>query len=153
MQTQQESYFQWSAGLDAEKVWILSSKIVMNPSNTYRAVLKLDAGKEQTTGDPNAENAHFKSIDAKITYQNQHIFGVYAAADKWGTYDFQRTFGIKYPRQYKLSYTYLLDKGVKEENASKIGIKWMHRTLDENSAPEDNITKMSEIQTFVEYHF
>ena len=152
-------------GLEPDQLWMLSSKVVFNPSNHYRAVLRMNVGKEQSTGSP-VDATSFKSVDAKLIYQNRHVMTAYAAKDKWGPYDFQRQFGIVYPEQYQLGYTYLLDKGVREEKSSKVGIKVFYRTLDEDSpeyAPNglvnttsENIylnKDMYEIQTFVEYHF
>ena len=151
----------FASGLESDQLWLLSSKIVYNPSNQYRAVLRVDLGKEQTTGAP-VEATSFKSIEAKLIYNNRHIVTANAAQDKWGPYDFQRQFGIVYPEQYKLSYTYLLDKGVKEENSSKVGVKVFYRSLDENSpeyggdianGDEYKNFDMYEVQTFIEYHF
>lgn len=147
----------FASGLNADELWLLSSKVVLNPSNTYRAVLRADVGKEQTTGSPDVANTNFKSLDAKVIYKNRHIVNAYVAKDKWGPYDFQRQFGIIYPEQIRLGYTYLLDKGVKEENASKVGVKLHYRSLDKQNDEYEmdgyRNNDMYEIQTFVEYHF
>jgi len=151
----------FASGLDSDQLWLLSSKIVLNPSNQYRAIIRTSMGKEQTTGSP-IPATNFRSIDAKLVYKNRHIITASFAQDKWGPYDFQRQFGIVYPEQYKFSYSYLLDKGVREANSSKVGIKLFYRTLDKDS-PEYRLnlangdyyinSDMYEVQTFIEYHF
>lgn len=151
----------FASGLDSDQLWLLSSKIVLNPSNQYRAIIRTSMGKEQTTGSP-VPATNFRSIDAKVVYKNRHIITASFAQDKWGPYDFQRQFGIVYPEQYKFSYSYLLDKGVREANSSKVGIKLFYRTLDKDSPeyrlnlPNGNYyinSDMYEVQTFIEYHF
>lgn len=152
-------------GLESDQLWMLSSKVVFNPNNHYRTVLRMNIGKEQSTGSP-VDATKFKSLDSKVIYHNRHIVSANIAIDKWGPYDFQRQFGTVYPEQYQLGYTYLLDKGVKEEKSSKIGVKVFYRTLDEDSpeySPNGTVSQsnkdifinedMYELQTFVEYRF
>lgn len=153
----------FASGLEADNLFVLFSRIVVNPSSRIRGVLRLDAGKEQTTGNPIGAT-DFRSLDAKLVYNNRHIFNAYFAKDKWGPYDFQRQFGLIYPEQYKLGYTFLLDKGVREEFASKVGVKLYYRTLNDKGVALPEFTSeddrfsfvnrnMAEIQTFIEYRF
>ena len=149
----------FASGLEADELWVLFSKIVINPSAHFRGVLRLDVGREQTTGNPIGAT-NFTSFEAKGIFKNRHIVTAYLAQDKWGPYDFQRQFGLIYPEQYKLGYSYLLDKGVAEDYASKVGIKLFYRTLDDQGVALPEYTMngytnrdMYEIQTYIEYRF
>ena len=146
--------------LPAEDVWLLKSKMVFNPRSGSRAVINLEAGKQQPSrkfaGEVAETNKYF-SAQGKYVLNDQHIFSATYKKDAWGPYDYQRDFNIKYPDQIELAYTHLLDKGKTEEKSSKVGVKTLYRTLDENSDDEfyqDGLNEdMLEIQAFFEYNF
>ena len=58
--------------------------------------------------------------------------------DAWGPYDFYRDFNVIFPEQFKLDYSYLLGSSgligspADEDRATKIGIRVLYRTIDED---------------------
>lgn len=146
--------------LSADDVWLLKSKMVFNPKPGYKAVVNLEAGKQQPSmkfANENADANEYYSMQGKFILNNQHIFSATYKKDAWGSYDYQRDFNIRYPDQIELAYTHLLNKGKTESTSSKVGVKALYRTLDESS--EDDYYQdglhddMLEIQTFFEYNF
>ena len=143
-------------GLAASDVWLLKSKMVFNPRPGYKSVINLEAGKQQPTGLP-ADETEYYSLQGKLILNNEHILSATYKKDAWGKYDFERQFNVKYPEQLELSYTKLLNKGLSESKSSKVGIKALYRTLDEDSDnafyKDGENDSMLEIQTFLEYKF
>ncbi len=146
----------FGAGQEADDVWLLKSKMVFNHKPGYKSVINLEAGKQQPTGIPAAASEYY-SLQGKLILDNKHILSATFKKDAWGRYDYERQFNFKYPEHLELGYTRLLGKGVKEKNASKVGIKALYRTLDENSDPtyyqDGKNDHMLEVQTFFEYKF
>lgn len=150
----------FGVGQKAADVWLAKSKMVFNPKPGYKAVVNLEAGKQQTTGlpiDSSDGTSDYYSLQGKLILNNQHILSATFKKDAWGQYDYERQFNLKYPEQLELSYTRLLNKGLSEKKSSKVGIKALYRTLDEYSDNEfyndGENDSMLEIQTFFEYKF
>jgi len=128
--------FPFATGLDAEEVWLLKSKLVFNSEDkSKKLIMKLEAGKQQSTGLA-ADAITYGSIESKLILNQQNIFSLKFAKDKWGPYDFHRQFNTTYPEQWELGYTRLLEKGLKEKSSSQFGIKFFYRTLDKGSEGE-----------------
>ena len=144
-------------GLEAEDVLLIRSKLFFNPAQDRRYVINLDAGKQQSTGQPGQETVEFFGIEGKAIVNSKHIYSAEIRVDDFGPYDFQRQFNLTYPLQVNFGYSYLLDNLRDELKSSKIGIKTLFRELDENS-PDDEFEDgdndyMFEIQTFYKYSF
>lgn len=146
----------FGSGLPEEDVWLLKSKLVFNPRPGMKAIAKLEAGKQQSTGE-SANAIEYYGAEGKLILNDEHIISAAYKKDGWGKYDYERQFNLTYPEQLELSYTKLLNKGLGESKSSKVGVKALYRTLDENSPAEfyDNGKNddMFEIQTFLEYKF
>jgi hypothetical protein len=146
----------FGSGQEADDLWLLKSKMVFNHKPGYKSVINLEAGKQQPSGIPAAASEYY-SLQGKLILDNKHILSATLKKDAWGRYDYERQFNFKYPEHIELGYTRLLGKGVKEKNASKVGVKALYRTLDENSDPtfyqDGQNDHMLEIQTFFEYKF
>ena len=153
----------FGTGLEVEDVWLLKSKMVFNPSQNFKAIAKFEAGKQQPTKQPDPAT-NFYSVEGKFIFNDRNIVTAKFKKDYWGPYDFHREFNVKYPEQYELTYTRLLDAQLNEQNSSKIGLKVLHRTLDENSpgneyfingkdATAGTHNDMFEFQAFYEYRF
>ncbi|MGD8236485.1 MAG: glycoside hydrolase family 2 TIM barrel-domain containing protein [Chromatiales bacterium] len=144
----------FGTGLEADDVWLLTSKMVFNPSSSFKAILKLEFGKQQPTGVPESAT-EYASLESKFIIKDQNIVYFKFVKDGWGPYDFQRQFDVKYPEQYELEYVRLLNKGLPEKYSSKVGIKALYRTLDGDS-PEylgGLNDYMYEFQTYISYRF
>jgi hypothetical protein len=144
-------------GLPAEDVWLAKSRIVMNPNPNLRIITNLSAGFQQSTGAPDGDAQEYYGIEGKVRINNKHIFNYYVKKDDWGPYDWYRQFNITYPYQYKLDYSVLIDNFMDELKSSKLGIKALYRTLDENS-PGDEYNHgeneyMFEISTYYKLAF
>lgn len=146
----------FGAGQPAADVWLLKSKMVFNPRARLKSVVNIEAGKQQPSGKPAAASEYY-SLQGKLILNNEHIFSATVKKDAWGSYDYERQFNLKYPEHLELSYTKLLNKGVSESKSSKVGIKALYRSLDENSDnkyyQDGAHDHMVEIQTFLEYKF
>jgi hypothetical protein len=126
----------FGVGLPEEDVWELSSRMVYNPTVNTRLVSRIRRGFQQSTGDPDGGTRKFWWLEGKMVHRDRHVLSGYFKKDAWGPYDFQRQFNITFPEQYKLDYAILLDNKKDERTSSKIGIRGLFRTLDENS-PQD----------------
>lgn len=149
-------------GLPAADVWLLKSKMVFNTSSRLKAIINLEAGKQQSSGQVSKNGTvlkpvEYESVEGKFVFKQQDIISGKIVNNGWGPHDFERQFNTTYPRQYEAKYVRLLDKGKTEKNSSKFTIKFLHRTLDENSENEfyqDGLnTDMSEVQAYLEYKF
>ena len=137
--------------------------MVFNPTGNLKAIAKLEAGKQQPTGKPDGAT-EFYGVEGKFIFNDRNIVTAKFKKDGWGPYDFQRQFNLKYPEQVELAYTRLLDKGLREGDSSKAGVKLLYRTLDENSPGDEFFQNgmddtdgtnedMFEAQVFYEYKF
>ena len=133
----------FGTGLPAEEVWSLSSRMVFNPTQRSRYVFNLTRGFDQSTGNPDGGTRDYFEIHGKAVLNRKHLISGYFMKDNWGPYDFYRQFNITYPEQYKIDYAYLLGSPgmlgsrMDEERATRIGIRAILRTTDENSPDEE----------------
>ncbi|MFK8054313.1 MAG: hypothetical protein AB8F65_15195 [Woeseiaceae bacterium] len=123
-------------GLPAEDVWTLSSRMVFNPTSSARYIATIIRGFNQSIGDPEGGTRDYFELHGKAVWRGKHVLSGYFKKDAWGPYDFQRQFNITFPEQYKLDYSMLLDERMDERWSTKIGIRMLLRTNDENS-PDD----------------
>ena len=123
-------------GLEDQDVWQVWSRMVFNPTSRMRIITRLLAADQQADGSPLGNARRFYEAEGKLVFDKRHILEGYIKKDAWGLYDFYEQFNITYPWQYKLDYSYLLDNKRDEKNSSKVGIRGLFRTTDENS-PDD----------------
>ena len=147
-------------GLPAEDVWRASSRMVFNTENRTNVVLKLEAGRQQSTGTAEGPTREFYKTEAKFLLTNNHIIEGYVYKDAWGPYDFYRQFNSTYPYQYKLDYSILMGPynwSDPRGATSKWGVRALYRTLDENSPQEEyqdgRNNSMFEIITYLNFNF
>jgi hypothetical protein len=133
-------------GLPDEEVWKGSSRIVFNPTHGLKIITELEAGFQQSTGAPDGESEtsgsvsetrEYYELEAKIIMDQRHVIEGYVKKDAWGPYDWYQQFNITYPWQYMLDYSILIDNMLDWDFSSKIGIKGIYRTLDENSPGDE----------------
>ncbi len=122
-------------GLPSEDVWTVSSRMVFNRPNA-RYITTIIRGFDQSTGDPNGGTRDFYELHGKAVWNRKHVLSGYFKKDAWGPYDFQRQFNVTFPEQYKLDYSLLLDQRMDDRYSTKIGVRALFRTNDENS-PDD----------------
>jgi beta-galactosidase len=133
----------FGAGLPAEDVWTVSSRMVFNPSQGAKYILDLVKGFNQSTGNPDGGTRDYYEISAKARLKNKHTIAGYFKKDAWGPYDFHRQFNAVYPEQFMLDYSMRLgNSGVissieGETEATQIGIRALYRGYDENSIDID----------------
>ena len=105
------------------------------------------AANQQASGSPEGDARTFYEAEGKLVFDKRHILEGYVKKDAWGLYDFYEQFNITFPWQYKLDYSYLLDNKRDEKNSSKVGIRGLFRTNDENS-PDDEYRNGDNDYTF-----
>lgn len=150
-------------GLPAEDVWAVSSRMVFNPSQSSRYSLRLIRGFDQSTGNPDGGTRDFFELHGKALLNRKHLISGYFMKDSWGPYDFYRQFNITYPEQYKVDYAYLLGtpgmlgSRMDEERATRIGVRGILRTTDENSPDEEFLEGVNDylflVVFYVTYRF
>ena len=146
-------------GLPAEDVWSISSRMVFNPSQRSRYIFNLARGFEQSTGNPEGGTRDFFELQGKALLNRKHLISGYFMKDMWGPYDFYRQFNITYPEQYKVDYAYLLGtpgmlgSQMDEERATRIGIRGILRTTDENSPDEEYLDGVNDYLFLVVAYF
>jgi beta-galactosidase len=123
----------FGAGLPSEDVWTISSRMVFNPNGHARYIIKLLAGNEQSTGNPERGTREFYELEGTVVLRNRHVISGYFKKDAWGPYDFHRQFNVTFPEQYMLDYSYLMDHRRDWLRSTQIGLRTLYRTLDENS--------------------
>ena len=131
----------------------MSSKIITNPNRNLKMILKLLAANQQPTGDPIGGARTYYEADAKFIIDRKHIFSGYFKKDAWGDYDFDRQFNFTYPEQYRLDYSMLLDKRLDEDTSSKIGVKALYRTLDDDSIDADGEFGLNDWEFLTIFYF
>ena len=127
----------FGAGLPADEVWSLSSRIVLNPTVNARYIANLLLGSQQSTGNPEGGSREFYELSGKMVLGKRHIVSGYFKKDAWGPYDFHRQFNVTFPEQYMLDYSYLLDSRRDEKQSTEIGIRALYRSLDEDSPTDE----------------
>ncbi|NNF17419.1 MAG: hypothetical protein HKN70_11785, partial [Gammaproteobacteria bacterium] len=78
----------------------------------------------------------FFEANGKVVLGRKHIISGYFKKDAWGPYDFHRQFNVTFPEQFKVDYSILLDQRRDELRSTKVGIRALYRSADENS-PDD----------------
>ena len=133
----------FGAGLPPEDVWGVSSRIVMNPNRNQKYIFRLVRGFEQSGGSPVRDTADYYQFHWKAEFNRKHVFEGYYMKDAWGPYDFFRQFNITFPEQIKLDYSVLLGtsgqigKIADEQRATRVGIRALYRSLDEQNETFD----------------
>ena len=128
----------FGAGLPAEDVWTVSSRMVFNPSQRAKYIVNLVRAFQQSTGDPAGGTRDYSEISAKAVFGGKHIISGYFKKDAFGPYDFYRQFNVTFPEQFKIDYSMRLGNSggpssvTDETNATQIGIRALYRTYDEN---------------------
>ena len=128
----------FGAGLPAEDVWTVSSRIVMNPSQSAKYIVNLVRGFNQSSGNPTGGTRDYFELSGKAIIGGKHIISGYFKKDAWGPYDFYRQFNVTFPEQFKIDYSMRLGtlgglgSVADETNATQIGIRALYWTYDEN---------------------
>ena len=130
-------------GLPAEDVWGISSRMVFNPNRNSKYIVRLIRGFDQSSGTPVRDTADYWQAHWKYEYKRKHIFEGFFMKDAWGPYDFYRQFNITFPEQIKLDYSIRLGalgqvgSVEDEDNATRVGIRAVYRSLDEENETFD----------------
>ena len=113
--------------------------MVFNPNPNAKYIIKLVGGLEQSTGNPEGGTREYYQVHWKTEFKRKHVFEGYFMKDAFGPYDFYRQFNITFPEQIKLDYsillgtTGLLGSVEDERRATRLGIRTLYRSLDEES--------------------
>jgi len=133
-------------GLPAENLWLVKGRFIMNPSRTLKIIANIEAGRQQSTGNPERISPKYFSFDGKLIINKKHIISGYAKKNAWGPYDWYRQFNITFPYQFMFEYSVLIDNFLSEEFSSRLGFKTIFRTLDENSPGNENSDEMNDYE-------
>ena len=125
----------FGVGLPSEDVWSISSRMVFNPNNRAKYIIKLQSGFQQSTGNPTGGTRKFYEFHGKTIFCDKHMISGYFKKDAWGPYDFQRQFNVTFPEQYKIDYQVFLDGGANQfrsisNGSTSVGIRALYRTND-----------------------
>ena len=149
----------FGVGLPAEDVWGISSRMVFNPNPNAKYIVKLVRGFDQSTGQPDGGTRDYFQLHWKAELMRKHIISGYFMKDAWGPYDFYRQFNITFPEQFKIDYSYLLG-GVgmfgsveDEDRATKIGVRALYRTSDENSPDDEYLDGLNDWTAMIVAYF
>jgi hypothetical protein len=149
----------FGVGLPAEEVWGVSSRMVFNPNRNAKYIVKLIRGFDQSTGDPDGGTRDYWEMHWKALFKRKHMVSGYFMKDAWGPYDFYRQFNITFPEQVKLDYSYLLGSNgllgsaSDEDRATKIGVRALYRTPDENSPDDEYLDGLNDWTAMVVVYF
>jgi hypothetical protein len=149
----------FGTGLPAEDVWSMSSRMVFNPSRNAKYIVNLIRGFDQSTGQPDGGTRDFFELHAKAVLNRRHIISGYFKKDAWGPYDFYRQFNVTFPEQFKIDYSLLLGGSgqigsIYDENrASRVGVRVLYRTNDENSSEDLNLVGDYRFQTVLYFNY
>jgi len=153
-----ESNASFGRGLPREDVWSMSSRMVFNPNRNAKYIVKLIRGFDQSTGEPDGGTRDFFELHAKAVLNRRHIISGYFKKDAWGPYDFYRQFNVTFPEQFKIDYSILLGgtalgSVADEDRATKIGIRALYRSNDENSSEDLNMVGDYRFQTVLYFNY
>ena len=126
-------------GLQAEDLWLAKGRFILNPNSNLKMIANIEAGKQQSTGNPDGDAAEYYTLETKFILHKKHYLTGYAKKDAWGPYDWYRQFNITFPYQYKLDYYVLIDNFLNDTFSSRLGFKTIYRTLDKNSPSNEGI--------------
>ena len=149
----------FGVGLPSEDVWGVSTRMVFNPNRNAKYILKLIRGFDQSTGDPDGGTRDYFQFHWKAELMRKHMISGYFMKDAWGPYDFYRQFNITFPEQFKLDYSYLLGgTGLlgsvgDEDRATKVGIRALYRSTDENSPDDEYLDGLNDWTAQVVVYF
>ena len=127
----------FGVGLPPEDVWLATSRIVFNPNRNVRIIGNFHAGFQQSTGDPNGGSRKYYEAHGKVVVGSKHVLTGYIKKDAFGPYDFHRQFNITFPEQALLDYSILLDDLRDELRSTRVGVRSLFRTSDENSPADE----------------
>jgi hypothetical protein len=133
----------FGAGLPAEEVWTVSSRMVFNPNQGAKYILDLVRGFNQSTGNPTGGTRDYFELRATARLKNKHTISGYYKQDAWGPYDFHRQFNVVYPEQFMFDYSIRLgNSGVvgsfdDQDRATQVGLRAFYRGYDETSLDYD----------------
>jgi hypothetical protein len=147
-------------GLPAEDVWTVSSRMVFNTGAGRKFIASIMRGFDQSTGDPNGGTRDYWELHGKYIFGGRHTISGFYMKDAWGPYDFYRQFNITYPEQIKLDYSVLLGRSASAngsveslEGATKIGIRALYRSLDENSPDDEFMDGLNDYNVMTVLYF
>ncbi|MCK4907675.1 MAG: hypothetical protein KAS64_08995 [Spirochaetes bacterium] len=137
-------------GLPADDVWRVISKQVFNPNRNLKIINRIEVAQMQPSrfaGDPDqAVNlpdykkyriVRFIKWKADIRMAKRYRFQFEVIKDGWGPYDYMREFNLTYPWQINFDYSFLINNLLNMKLASKFGLRYLYRNLDENSPPDE----------------
>ena len=157
--TQGATNASFGEGLPAEDVWTVSSRMVINPSQSAKYIVKLIRGFNQSSGNPTGGTRDYSELHGKAVLGGKHIISGYFKQDAWGPYDFHRQFNVVFPEQFKIDYSILLGTAgglgsvTDETNASQIGIRALFRTYDENEPNYDDLVGDNRWQAVLYFNY
>lgn len=124
----------FTKGLPPAKVWALNGRVVINPASFLRIIARIEAGRGQSTGQ-DERLVNYTALYLNSKFHNL-LFYSYVKKDMWGPYDYHRQFNLTYPWQWMLDVSYGFETPFFLKSASRIGIHYVHKILDEYS-PEN----------------
>ncbi len=149
----------FGAGLPAEDVWKVSSRMVFNPSRNAKYIVNLTRGFNQSTGDPTGGTRDYFELQGKAVLRNKHVISGYFKKDAWGPYDFYRQFNVTFPEQFKIDYSIHLGNSggmgsvTDETNSTQIGIRALYWTYDENEPNFSELIGDNRWQTVLYFNY
>ncbi len=153
----------FGVGLPPEDVWAVSSRMIWNTKKNTKLILRAVRGFDQSTGDPDGGTRDYWQLHGRAIWgDGRHSLSGYYMKDAWGPYDFFRQFNVTFPEQVQLDYSLWLGAGLNgvadrlaEETATKIGIRTVYRTADENSPDEEFLNGLNDytFQTVVYFTY
>ena len=109
-------------------------------------IANVERSQLQSTGDPVGGTRKFWELNGKAVYKNRHILSGYYKNDAWGPYDFQRQFNITFPHYWALEYKFLMDQKKSEGSSSQLGLRYIYRTIDDDSRVTDPLGRDNDYQ-------
>jgi len=123
----------FGSGMPAEDVWLAKGRFVLNPNQNLKIISNIEGGKQQASGNPEGDSPQYISLATDFVLANKHYISTYAKKDAWGPLDWYRQFNITFPYQFMVDYSVLIDNLLDKTISSRLGIRTLFRTLDENS--------------------
>ena len=147
----------FSAGLPAEDVWGVSSRMVFNPNPNAKYIVKLIRGFEQSSGSPERDTRDYWQFHWKAEFKRKHVFEGFFMKDAWGPYDFYRQFNVAFREQIKLDYSVRLGTlgqigSVRDEDrATRVGLRLLYRSYGEEN--ESALEEFGDYQFSTNFYF
>lgn len=144
-------FFGFPGAAPAKDLYEVRGRIIMNPTARTHIVLNGYGGIAQANGDSARTVTRFGS-DIRLTYRRINLEG-FIKIDDWGPYDFHRDFNLTFPLQVQSDVSYSLSAPAWFVRAyTRIGARFLYRTLDEFSPRIDDTTRNGnewELRTYV----